>query len=793
MQAGLSPVVVIPIWIPFKSSSKIELLNVASRIVANQKSLSEDTAVFAYIEVEALYLESSGRDRGGRRDRGGGGNRGSISRIGGKGSMDSMGVDGYNFGQTGGYVRRITTLTSIIRDSYGPRECQPRIEYEKFVLQPGAEGPYAHVLEGEIGIVWPDTEEQPVESAFEFGFRARSGSALEQRSMTAEIGTLILDRVIAVHPLSFTVQTHVAARKRLKAVVDSIATCSASASWQNGAAVIQGTLQLSLQLEYEDGTLGRWSESVSYQVPEPLVPNYEHNLYVFIDHCHVDPQPVIAVTGDHGEYQLGIAVTVKGIIAETCPEAIALHAPIDKKTMPQFKTMRISGAADTVISRQKRKLTGTVVLPGTPTGHIVSKIECGNPEQTGGSLLQEITAICDLFYVDGEGEKCLEVQLTDVILTPVGNYPATAFFCGTVSADEEPIITSDLKTPGKFDLAVPFSYQVNMRELKTIDAYVRASGSVEVDSVVDAVVEEIIAQKQTSFLVEYPTQNQNMSAVNRTRSGKSPLSDPIPEIPELTYECVPETDSCLIRGVVNLVSYVTGQDGKEVYQSVNAGFCERLLIPGCRPDLKQRCSLRATVLKPANAAAATTGTPSVLIEADLTLYRYCRCEILSGTSITTTRAALGAASLTSAARGAAPGTQDAHSRRLAQGWQLTDPHLALEHRLFWQSKPPLGTGVEPVRIETKAEDLRWRIADDLLIIDGMVGRVLYFADRNQRLYCSGARIPFRMAALLPEQPEDIWRIRIQRIDGMALPKTKKGVQLCLEEEYRIYLEIIRKN
>ena len=70
MQAGLSPVVVIPIWIPFKSSSKIELLNVASRIVANQKSLSEDTAFFAYIEVEALYLESSGRDRGGRRDRG---------------------------------------------------------------------------------------------------------------------------------------------------------------------------------------------------------------------------------------------------------------------------------------------------------------------------------------------------------------------------------------------------------------------------------------------------------------------------------------------------------------------------------------------------------------------------------------------------------------------------------------------------------------------------------------------------------------------------------------------------
>ncbi|HCF90502.1 MAG TPA: hypothetical protein DER41_11215, partial [Firmicutes bacterium] len=74
-----------------------------------------------------------------------------------------------------------------------------------------------------------------------------------------------------------------------------------------------------------------------------------------------------------------------------------------------------------------------------------------------------------------------------------------------------------------------------------------------------------------------------------------------------------------------------------------------------------------------------------------------------------------------------------------------------------------------------------------------VGRELYFVDRDQRLYCSDARIPFRMAALLPGQTGNIRQIRIQRVDGTALPRAKKGVPVCLEEEYHIFLEIVRQS
>jgi len=800
MQTGTRPlhIIVIPVWIPFKSAARIELLNVASRIVANQKSLSEDTAVFTYIEVEALYLEiNHGLDRSGQ-----------------------------NVERSGGYVRRITTLTSIIRDKLGSKDCQPTIEFEKFVLQPGAEGPNAHVLEGEIGIAWP------AESALG---GASPELTMDQRCATDELGTLILNKVQKTHPLLFTMQRVVSVNKRPKAVVDSTVTCGASASWQNHAAVIQGTLDLILHLEYADGTLGRRPESIKYQVPEPLIPNHAHSLYVFIDQCHVDAELAIdagagadagagfdheATTNagaaiGHGkgdgndignckdQYPVEISITVKGIIAETCTEAFSLHAPIDKTTS-HFKAIRISGAIDTPISFQEKELSGAVTVPGMPTGHMTHKLVCGKLEQTGCSLLQELTAICDLFYVDAESEKCLEFQMADIILTSIGNYPVTASYCGTISADGEPVITADLRNPGKYSLTVPISYQLTMRETKIMDAYidtdtsmagvgamteagigigvgvgVGAENGVGVRTV-DTVVEEIVAQKLTSFLVEFPAPAKCPSVAKYPPVKAMPWSE---LIPELVYECLPETDYCLIKGTANLASYITATDGREVYQPARIDFCEKVIIPGCRPNSMQRCNLHATVIEP----AMPTGTPSVLIDVDLLLYHYRRCSIVVGAPTRTAKVSQSAQ--------AGQLAQEAHSTQAGRGIQpakSAQKLLVLEHRLFWQSRPPSGTDAEPVRIETKAASLKWRIADELLIIDGMVGRALYFVDRNQRLYCSDARLPFRMAASLPEQIEDIRQIRIQRIDGVALPRAKNGVQICLEEEYRIFLEIDRK-
>lgn len=748
MRTRIWPVAVIPVWIPFRSSARIELLNVASRIVSNQKSLSEDTAVFACIEVEALYLERSrGFDR-----------------------------NSNNLESSGGYIRRITALTSIIRDKYGPKDGRPTIEFEKYVLQPGSEGPNVHVLEGEIGIAWPA----------EPGSAADPDPDSSRHFATKELGKLILNKVQMIHPLLFTVQKTISVNRPPKAVVGSMTTCTiAAASWQNQAAVIQGELNLSMNLEYDDGTLGRWFDPIKYQVPEPLVPNYANSLYVFIDQCHVDPR----LTTDTD--QIEIAATVTGIIAETCPKAVSLHAPIITSS-PYFKTLRIIGASDCPISCQNKELSGTFAIPGTPTGHLTYRFVCGRLERTGGSLLQELTALCDLFYVDAEGEKCLEIQLTDIMLTPVGNYPPTASYSGNVFRAGEPIISADLRNPGKFSLTVPYLYQVAMRETKVMDAYVgtveEESGKVSdtvgamkaIDSArtVDAVVEEIVAQKQINFLVEFPGQTEFPPATKRLTLSR-PLSEPMPE---LAFECLPETDSCLIKGRVNLASYVTALDGKAIYQPAGADFCEKVFIPGCRPDLKHRCNLEATVVDPATQA----GTPSVLIEADIVLFHYRRARILAEVSAQSAESAESTQS-----------RQPGYSKKSGSGDSAKpdepDKQLfALEHRLFWQSKHPSGTIAEPVRIDAKADDLRWRLEDDFLIIDGMVGRELYFVDRDQRLYCSNARIPFRMAALLSGQMEDIRQIRIQRIDGMALPRAKKGVQLCLEEEYRIFMEIIRK-
>lgn len=739
MPIGIWPVAVIPVRIPFRSPAKIELLNVASRIVANQKILSEDTAVFAYIEVEALYLESS---RG----------------------FEKRGPDS-NLESSGGYVRRITSLTSIIRDKYGPKLLQPTIEFEKYVLQPGAEGPNTHVLEGEIGLAWPA----------EAGLAAAdpaSDSHVDGHFAIKELDTLFLNKVQKIHHFSLTVKKTVVVKKRLKAVVGCQTMCTATADWRNQAAVIQGELNLSMHLEYEDGTLGRWSDPLSFQVPEPLVPNYAHSLYVFIDQCHVDPQLTADMDAgtDAGAEQIEITATLTGIIAETCPEAVMLYAPPINATQ-YYKTLRISGIADTSICCQNKALSGTVAVPGIPTGSLTHRLGCGRLEQTSGSLLQELTAFCDLFYIDDEGEKCLQVQLNDIMLTSIGEYPVTATYSGSVAAAGEPVITADLRNPGEFSVTVPLRYQVVMRETRIKDAHISGTSADKAEALsntvgdsgeaikarnlirtMDVVVEEIVAQKRVRFPVEFPAQV-TFSNATKHRGQAESLSE---ATPELDYECIPETDCCLIKGTANLASYITALDGKEVYQPYRANYCEKVMIPGCRPDLKWRCNLTAATVAPTTPA----DTPSLIIEADLVLYRFRRVEILAGESSA----------------------------------QSDQQLLALEHRLFWQSRPPTCTSAEPVRITTKADDLTWRFADDeLLIIDGMVGRELYFVDRDQRLYCSDARIPFRMAALLPGQTGNIRQIRIQRVDGTALPRAKKGVPVCLEEEYHIFLEIVRQS
>lgn len=581
------------------------------------------------------------------------------------------------------------TLSAVLRGEELPASAQPSIVSEQYLLSSGEHRGGPPLLQGELRVAWrPDPP----------------------RGLSPSI-PVSLELVHEKKTLEIPVQIRARFSRRLRSVVDVRINHDSTARLDGGCVVAGGMVRADLVVEYEDGTLARRTESVPFERPELMAGRPGQRVHAFA-------KPAFSSSSLS---ENGLFVTVDVLMSVTLVDTEIGTAEI-------WQPDRLEGGGVsprvilTVHRRQIARIacrTGqSISIPGVPAGAVHVTLAAPPVQRLSAAVVQEITAVCDVYFTDGNEERRFTTTLEDAFLN------AVAVPLEHISSEVElggPAMLAPTED-GLWMLAVPIEwclYEEEIRPVKVVESDHEAG-------CVESVVEELVSRSPVRFLVPLP--DRAMTDDMDTR---------------LEFLCLAGAGHCRLEGRLAIDAYTATPGGPQKMVPVIIPFSETVGVPQSLPEMTARCDLEATVVP--------VGHPVVMIEGSLTLSRRRTAWLVRGSPT------------------------------------AVKPSTGIDCHLFWRSVRPVSGCNAPVRIEARAEELVWRLAEDHLVIQGRLGRVLYFADPGGRLYCTTERIPFTVLTRVPAPSHEMC-VSVAHIDSLISPARRRGLA-GVEEEYHLRLEV----
>lgn len=586
---------------------------------------------------------------------------------------------------------RRETLAAILRGSGFPPSPRPRIVAEQYLLCPAGTPSGLPCLQGELHLGW-------------------NASSFPEPSPSASV---VLDLVCERRKCEIPVQAAIRFGRPVRSVIDARISIDSAACWQGRFAAVSGTLRIEVMVEYDDGTLGRRTEAVPFEHLEAMDAPVGGSLHAFIEPSFVSPS-----LGGEGRsvdsVDTHVLLTAELVTAERRPVEVRQPKRSESRTASGLVIM---SSGQRPIHRVTAQMTHRIALPGMPTGEIQTALKVADLQHLGNTVVQEVAAVCDVYFAAEGEERHTTAALDDVLLST--QFVSFERLSSRVTLQGPARLTA--AEDGQWMLVVPLEWQLYEDDSQAVDVVESepSPGSVE------AVIREVVSRPPFRFLVPLP-------------------EEAAPDCHSMVdLRCIAGAGYCAIEGTLTVDRYTAPAEGPERMVSMEVPFAERIAVPSCLPGLATRCDCDIVIVP--------MERPVAMIEGRLTLTRLRPAWLARATA--------------------------------EKGGERAD----VSCHLFWRSEKPLRTCEDPLRIEARAEELLWRLAGDHLLIEGRLGRVIYFMGSEGRLYCSADRIPFKVLADVPGRPAEV-SVKVARIESIISPKAGRKAT-ALEEEYRLSLEV----